>query len=194
MVMLLPNMSILKAKIRRRGLATVDPTARVYWSACLLNAQGLSELIDIGARSMIRGELFIFAHGGRIKIGEDCYIGENSRIWSGGCITIGNHVLVSHNVSIMDNLTHPINPLARRRQIRAIYETGHPQDIELDDQPVVIADDAWIGAHAVVLRGVTIGERAIVAAGAVVTKDVPPNTIVAGNPARVIRELSGREG
>lgn len=142
---------------------------------------------------MIRGELFVFAHGGSITIGKDCYIGDNSRIWSGGSVTIGDHVLVSHNVSIMDNLTHPLDRLARRRQVQAIYQSGHPKEIELDDRPVVIANDAWIGAHALVLRGVTIGEGAIVAAGAVVTKDVAPYTIVAGNPAQPIRTLTGTE-
>jgi acetyltransferase-like isoleucine patch superfamily enzyme len=189
--MMLPNLSILKAKVRRRGLAEIDPSARIYWSASLLNAQGRADLITIGARSMIRGELFVFAHGGSIAIGQDCYIGENSRIWSGGAVTLGDHVLVSHNVSIMDNLTHPLDPLARRRQVQAIYASGHPREIELDDRPITIANDAWIGAHALVLRGVTVGEGAIVAAGAVVTKDVAPYTIVAGNPAHSIRTLSG---
>lgn len=187
------NLSILKARLRRQGLATIDRTARVFWSAALLNAQGKSELITIGARTMIRGEIFVFAHGGRVTIGSDCYIGENSRIWSGGEVRIGDHVLISHNVSVMDNLTHPLDPHARRAQVRAIYLSGHPTDIDLDDQPVTIADDAWIGAHAIVLRGVTVGEGAVVAAGAVVTKDVPPHSVVAGNPARVIRTLSGPE-
>ena len=188
--MLLPNLSILKAKFRSRGLAKIDPSTRVYWSANILNAQGIAERITIGPRSMVRGELFVFAHGGQIDIGCGCYIGENSRIWSGVSIQLGSHVLIAHNVSIMDNLTHPLNPVARRRQIEAIYASGHPSDVELDDQPVVIGDDAWIGAHALVLRGVTIGKGAIVAAGAVVTKDVPPYTIVAGNPARPIRTLT----
>jgi acetyltransferase-like isoleucine patch superfamily enzyme len=191
--MRLLNPSFLKAKLRRRGLANIDPTARIFWSTRLLNAQSRSELIEIGSRSMVLGELFVFAHGGRIEIGTDCYIGEYSRIWSGASIKIGDHVLVSHNVSILDNLTHPLEPMARRRQVRAIYDGGHPKNIDLGDRPIVIGCDAWIGAHAVVLRGVTIGEGAIVAAGAVVTKDVPPYTIVAGNPAQVIRTMSGHE-
>lgn len=186
---MLLNFSVLKARLRRRGLARIDRGARVYWSATLLNAQGLADRITIGARSMVRGELFVFAHGGRIAIGQGCYIGENSRIWSGSDVTLGDHVLVSHNVSIMDNLTHPLDPLARRRQVASIYASGHPPDIDLDDRPVTIGNDAWIGAHAVVLRGVHIGEGAIVAAGAVVTKDVAPYTIVAGNPAHPIRTL-----
>lgn len=167
----------------------IDRSARIFWSADLLNAQGKADLITIGARSMIRGELFVAGHGGQILIGTDCYVGANSRIWSGHSITIGNHVLIAHNVSIMDNLTHPLDPRARRRQMAEIYSAGHPRQIDLDDRPIVLEDDAWIGAHALVLRGVRVGAAAIVAAGAVVTKDVAPHTIVAGNPARVVREL-----
>lgn len=189
--MLLPNLSIWKAKILRRGLAQIASSARIFPSAILLNAQGDARRICIGARSIVRGELFVFAHGGQITIGHDCYVGDGSRIWSGSKVTLGDHVLVAHNVSIMDNLTHPLEPLARRRQMRAIYEAGHPKIINLDDRPVVISNDAWIGAHAIVLRGVTIGEGAIVAAGSVVTKDVASYTVVGGNPAQVIKTLSG---
>lgn len=187
------NSSVLKAAIRRRGLARIDPSARIYRSAALLNAPGDADRIRIGARTMVLGELFVFAHGGRIDIGNDCYIGEHSRVWSGAQIVIGDHVLISHSVSIMDNLTHPIDPIARRWQVREIYKRGHPREIDLDDRPVHIGTDAWIGAQSLILRGVTIGEGAIIAAGAVVTKDVPPYTIVAGNPARVIRTFSGSE-
>lgn len=184
------NLSLWKGWLRRRQLASIDPTARIFWTANFLNAQNRADRIHIGPRSMVRGELFVFGHGGRISVGSDCYIGEHSRIWSGVSVTISDHVLISHGVSIMDNLTHPIDPIARRRQVRAIYESGHPRQIELDDRPVTIERDAWIGAHALVLRGVTIGEGAIVAAGAVVTKDVPAYSVVAGNPARIIRTLT----
>jgi acetyltransferase-like isoleucine patch superfamily enzyme len=187
------NGSILKAAVRRHGLARIDRTARIYWTAKLLNAQRDADRIIIGARTVVLGELFVFGHGGQIDIGRHCYIGEGSRIWSGAKISIGDHVLISHSVSIMDNLTHPIDPLARRRQVNEIYQRGHPREIDLEDIPVRIERDAWIGAHSLVLRGVTIGEGAIVGAGSVVTKDVPPHTIVAGNPARVIRSLSGSE-
>ena len=67
---------------------------------------------------------------------------------------------------------------------------GHvPRDIELADAPVRIEDDAWIAAGSIILRGTTIGRGAIVGAGSVVTRDVAPMTVVAGNPARMIRRL-----
>jgi acetyltransferase-like isoleucine patch superfamily enzyme len=68
--------------------------------------------------------------------------------------------------------------------------TGHPRDIDLGDQPVNICNDAWLGACSIVLRGVTVGEGAVVGAGAVVTRDVPAWTVVTGNPATVTRELA----
>ncbi|MGM7449656.1 acyltransferase, partial [Idiomarina sp. ST20R2A10] len=81
----------------------------------------------------------------------------------------------------------------RHRQVQDIFTRGHPRDISLDESPVRICDDAWIGAAAMVLRGVTIGQGAIVAAGAVVTRDVAPFSIVAGNPAVLVRELGPDE-
>ncbi len=145
--------------------------------------------IRIGRNCIIMGELSLYGHGGRISIGDWCFVGGNSRIWSGGSITIGDRVLISHNVSIFDNDTHPFDPVERHRQFVAIYERGHPADLDLAEAPVVIGDDAWIGASATVLKGVTIGEAAVVAANSVVTRDVPARTIVAGNPARPVRTL-----
>lgn len=179
----------LVARLRGRPTAVVGRGTQLLGTARIYNLGRNSNEIAIGAGSIVRGELLRFAHGGRIVIGRHCYIGEGTRIWSGRSITIGDHVLIAHNVSIFDNLTHPIDWRARRVHFAAIASSGHPSDVDLDDRPVVIGEDAWIGAHALVLRGVTIGPRAVVAAGSVVTRDVPADTIVAGNPATAIRSL-----
>lgn len=163
--------------------------AKLHPSARILNALGVSEKIRIGNNSHIRGELFLFSHGGEISIGDWCYIGEGSRIWSALKITIEDRVLIAHNVNIFDNLTHPMSAEARHQHFKAIATIGHPSSLDLSEKPVVIKSDAWIGANSSVLRGVTIGEGAIVAAGAVVTRDVSPFTVVGGNPAKLIREL-----
>lgn len=165
-----------------------DSTARLGWPAKVINCSGKSSDIRVGAHSIVNGELFTFAHGGSIAIGEWCYIGEGTRIWSAQEVSIGNRVLVAHNVNIFDTLTHPLEAGARHAHFRHIATVGHPKDIALDERPVVIEDDAWIGAGAFVLRGVRVGRGAIVGAGAVVTRSVPPGAIVAGNPARVIGE------
>jgi acetyltransferase-like isoleucine patch superfamily enzyme len=162
-------------------------------AARILNASGSSERIYIGTRSLIEGELFVFAHGGRISIGDSCFVGPGTRVWSAGSIDIGNRVLISHNVNIFDSLTHPLSPRMRHAQFQAIASTGHPKSIELAEEPVNIADDVWIGAGATILKGVSIGARAIVGACAVVTHDVPAATIVAGNPAKSVRTLTAQE-
>lgn len=180
---------------RLAGRATCDlgKGAVLLPAARILNASGFSERIYIGTRSLIEGELFVFAHGGRISIGESCFVGPGTRVWSAGSIDIGNRVLISHNVNIFDSLTHPLSPRMRHAQFEAIASTGHPKSIELAEEPVNIADDAWIGAGATILKGVSIGARAIVGACAVVTHDVPAATIVAGNPAKSVRTLTAQE-
>jgi len=145
--------------------------------------------ISIGSNSEIAGQLLVFAHGGCIRIGDECFIGEGSRIWSGKSIAIGNRVVISFDVKIFDNQTHPLAVKERYEHIRKILSTGHPSDIDLGDQPIVIEDDVWIGCMCIILRGVHIGRGAVVAAGSVVTNDVPAWTVVAGNPAKIIKTI-----
>ena len=176
-----------------RATCVLGDYAVLLPAARILNASGVSERIQIGGHSLIEGELFVFAHGGRIAIGDSCFIGPGSRIWAAASIDIGDRVLISHNVNIFDSLTHPLSPRLRHMQFKAIASTGHPKSIDLDEMPVRIGNDAWIGAGATILRGVSLGECAVVGAGAVVTRDVPAATVVAGNPAVQIRALSAQE-
>lgn len=157
--------------------------------ARILNASSSSKSIQVGYDCRIEGELFVFAHGGKITIGDWCFIGPGARIWSAGDVSIGDRVLVSHNCNIMDSLTHPLDYLARHKHFKEILSIGHPKFIDLDEKPIKICDDVWIGAGSIILRGVTIGEKSIVGAGSVVTKDVLPYTLVAGNPAKTIYSL-----
>lgn len=176
---------------RRRG--EVDPTARLERGARLVNNLGRRDAIRIGAESIVKGELLVFGHGGKIRLGSHCFVGEQTRIWSAREIRIGDRVLVSHQVNVFDNLTHPLRAADRHAQFLAIFRGQHPDRIDLGEAAVHIEDDAWIGCQSVILAGVTIGRGAIVAAGAVVTRDVPPHCIVAGNPAALIRELGDHE-
>jgi acetyltransferase-like isoleucine patch superfamily enzyme len=166
------------------------PSAQIGARARIINIRGTSDSISIGAYSIIEGELTVFANGGRISVGDWCFVGAGSRIWSDSRIEIGNRVMISHNVNIFDNLTHPLDATGRHAQFRQIATVGHPRTIDLDSKPVRIGDDAWIAAGAILLRGVNVGRGAIVGAGAVVTRDVEAGVIVAGNPARPIRTLS----
>ena len=180
-------------RLSGRATCVIEGKARLLQSAKIRNIRGNSRHISIGKHSLVAGELLVFAHGGQIFIGEWVYIGEGTRIWSAKSIRIGDRALISHNVNIFDSLTHPLNAERRHEHFKSIVQSGHPLDIELGERPVSIGQDVWIGANACVLRGVVLGDGAIVGAGSVVTTDVPPQTLVAGNPARVIRELAPDE-
>jgi acetyltransferase-like isoleucine patch superfamily enzyme len=159
----------------------------------IINMQQKSELIKIGQSSFVLGELQVFAHGGKIEIGDECFIGEDTRIWSTSSINIGNRVLISHQVNIFDNQTHSLSAKERNEHFKAIFSTGHPKNIDLGERPVVIEDDVWIACSSIILRGVHIGRGAVIGAGSVVTKDVPAWSIVGGNPAKVIGEAPENE-
>jgi acetyltransferase-like isoleucine patch superfamily enzyme len=187
------NIDYLIRRLMGRATCQLGAHATLSRTARIRNIFGDTSRIVIGEHSHIQGELLTFAHGGRIAIGDWCYVGEGTRIWSAESISIGHRVLISHSVNIMDSLTHPIRASERHAQTREILTSGHPRKLSLDEKPVVIHDDAWVGACALVLRGVTLGEGSIVAAGSVVTSDVPAFTIVAGNPAVIVRELKPDE-
>ncbi|MBR1206624.1 MULTISPECIES: DapH/DapD/GlmU-related protein [unclassified Bradyrhizobium] len=168
------NLGFLARKLLGRPTCKLAPAAVLGWKARILNARASSEHIRVGANSFIGGELFVFAHGGDIEIGSDCYIYEGARIWSGGAIKIGNGVVIGPDVSIFDNHTHPLSATARHAQIRSIFTVGHPKEIELAERPVKIGDGAQIGAGSIILRGVEIGNNVVVPHGSVVTKSIAP--------------------
>jgi acetyltransferase-like isoleucine patch superfamily enzyme len=115
------------------------------------------------------------------QIGSGVFIGNGCTLASARRIEIGDHCLLAPFVRIHDNDGHPTDA-GKRREGRPIG----PDDVA----EVVIEDNVWLGASCTVLKGVRVGANSIVGTGAVVTSDVPPNSIVAGNPARVIREGS----
>ena len=187
------NLDLLLQKLLFKPTCVSSKSTRFLSSARIRNIFYKNDSIIIGQKTIIAGELLTFRHGGNIKIGDWCYLGKNSRIWSSTSIEIGNRVLIAHGVNIFDSLTHPINKKARHNQFKAIFSSGHPSEISLDEKPITIEEDVWVGANAVILRGVHIGQGAIIGAGSVVTKDVPAHVIVAGNPAKIIRKLTANE-
>lgn len=116
-----------------------------------------------------------------IQIGNHVFIGDGCTLSAAARIAIGDHCLIAANVRIHDNDGHPLD--AARRA------AGDPLTAR-EIKPVVIEDGVWLAAGAVVLKGVTIGARSVVGAGAVVTDDVPADSVVAGNPAKVVRRLA----
>jgi acetyltransferase-like isoleucine patch superfamily enzyme len=106
-------------------------------------------------------------------------------------ISIGSHCLISWNVGIADSDFHPLEPAQRIIDAQALapYFKDRPPRPRVKTAPVKIADNVWIGMNAVILKGVTIGENSVIAAGSVVTKNVPLNSVVAGNPANIVKEF-----
>ena len=123
--------------------------------------------IEIGVWGRAAGE-------GRIEIGDCVLMSPGSRLSASDEIVIGDGVMIAHGVYITDSDWHTIyDRTARDERVT----------------PVRVGDNVWLGDHATVLKGVTIGRNSVVAARAVVTRDVPENVVVAGNPARVVKEL-----
>jgi acetyltransferase-like isoleucine patch superfamily enzyme len=147
--------------------------------------------VELGQHvSCYAGCSFSLGPKGRCKVGDFTLL-NGALIMAEEYIEIGSHVLVSWNVGIADSDFHPLDPVKRRQDTYALapFYPDRPPRPELKTAPVKICDGAWIGMGAIILKGVTIGENAVVAAGAVVTKSVPANCIVAGNPAVIVKEL-----
>jgi maltose O-acetyltransferase len=113
---------------------------------------------------------------GRIRMGDRVFVNSGVVLFSAKAVTIGNDVAIANEAYLMDTDSHGVE--------------GRP----VKEAEIVIGDGSWIGARAIILPGVTIGRRCLVAAGAVVSRDVPDDTLVAGNPAREIRQLVYPDG
>jgi len=121
-----------------------------------------------------------FAEQAELVIGDRVQVNFRNGISAYKRVEIGADTLIAGNVQIYDNVSHPVDPERRLRHDRL-------QDHEA--APVIIGRNVWIGASSIIMKGVTIGDNSVVAAGSIVTKSVPPNTLVAGNPAVVIRTI-----
>lgn len=119
---------------------------------------------------------FYTTGGDEIRVGRNVFINQNCTFYDLGGIDIADDVMIGPNVSIITS-GHPLEP-SQRRSVTI-------------GKRIVIERNVWIAAGATIVGGVTVGENSVVAAGSVVTKDVPPNSLVGGNPARFIRRVDG---
>jgi acetyltransferase-like isoleucine patch superfamily enzyme len=118
---------------------------------------------------------FYTAYGLAIRVGQRVFINQNCTLYDFAEVSIGDDVMIGPNVSLL-SAGHPVAPSQRRAS--------------LIGKPIVIGRNVWIAAGATIIGGVTVGDDSVVAAGSVVTRDVPPDTLVGGNPARVIRSIA----
>jgi acetyltransferase-like isoleucine patch superfamily enzyme len=168
--------------------AQVGPGCRLGPHAWLVNRSGNRDSVRLGEGVICRGLLRIEEFGaGSIVIESQAYIGDDCLLSSSSSIEVGHHTLIAHGVQIFDNDSHPLDPAARCHDYDAVRTGGARQEIA--QAPIRIGARAWIGFNAIILKGVTIGENSVVAAGSVVTKSVPDNAIVAGNPAVIVKSI-----
>ncbi len=141
-------------------------------------------IVELGSHVTLSGAQVWFACGDmspkRLRIGDHSYLGFGTELFSGTEILIGQHVLIANNVLINGYDGHPLDPVARAAR-RSLGPESYGS--------IVVHDYAWIGSRAIILKSVRIGRGAVVATGAVVTRDVPDLALVAGNPARVVRMI-----
>jgi len=145
------------------------------------------------AASTYLGTMFDVGPKGRVTLGEYALV-HGARIICDSEITIGDYALISWNVVLMDTYRVPASAARRREELK--WVAGREPRIasaSVESKPIHIERNVWIGFDACVLPGVTVGEGAIVGARSVVTSNVPCFTIAAGNPARIIRELTIEE-
>ena len=135
----------------------------------IINRGGAVEVANCEFYEGVRLEVY---KGARLKIGNGTYLNRNTLIIAVGSVTIGADCRIAWDVIIMDSDLHPVDA----------------DNQPTSSSPVVIEDDVWIGCRSIILKGVRLGRGAVIAAGSVVTKDVPPHAIVCGAPARIISD------
>ncbi len=152
--------------------------------------------VTAGNDNMLDCQILFESGQGNVIIGDNVYIG-NSHIICRSKIEFGNNIFVAWGVYFYDHDSHSLDYRMRQKDILQQLADFRNGDVFIKNKdwsvvksaPITICDNSWIGMNSIILKGVTIGEGAVVAAGSVVTKDVEPWTIVAGNPAKFVRKI-----
>jgi acetyltransferase-like isoleucine patch superfamily enzyme len=170
--------------------ASIGKNCRFGSRAWCVN-RGPRDNIQLGdyvvCRGILRSEPF---HPGQILIGDYVYIGDDCIISCAEKIEIGAFSLLAHGVQVFDNDSHPVSSVLRERDYQIVLGllAGERTDIARD--AVKIGQRVWVGSNAILMKGISVGDGSIIAAGSVVTSDVPTYTIVAGNPARAVKNIN----
>jgi galactoside O-acetyltransferase len=169
---------------RRSGAVSIGRNAAVAWRRI---RQVAGNRLSIGHSSIIQANIRFEDSGGEIRIGDRTYIGKSDLVCYRS-IVIGDDVIMSWGITITDHDSHSLDWEYRKNDVLD-WGKSRKDWTHVAHAPVVIRDKAWIGFNVSILKGVTIGEGAVVGACSVVTRDVPPHSIVVGNPARLVRKL-----
>lgn len=158
-----------------------ETSAIIHPEATIDNLSDSPERISIGIGTQIRGALLVYRHGGSITLGDHCFLGAQSDIASMSEIKIGDRVLISHHVQILDSNAHSLDAVERHRHFLQIIANEQPRTwAELpgvESAPIIIEDDVWIGFGSTILKGVRIGRGSVIGARSIVTHDVEPGML-----------------
>ncbi len=176
--------ALLGWRARRSGAVSAGRGTAVVWRRI---RQVGGNRLSIGQDSIVQANIRFEDRGGEIRIGDRAYIGKSDLVCHRS-IVIGDDVIMSWGITITDHDSHSLDWEHRKNDVLD-WGKGRKDWTHVACAPVVIRDKAWIGFNVSILKGVTVGEGAVVGACSVVTRDVPPHTVVVGNPARVVRKL-----
>ena len=171
--------------LRFRKSILIADRSIVSWHKLLKTRFGF---LSVGAGSIVRCRVDFDSRSGHISIGDNCFIGSSHFVCKDKII-IQDDVIISWDVTIVDHDSHSLSWACRHSDV-SNWRNGSKSWDDINIKPVVIGSRSWIGFGATILKGVTIGEGAVIGAKSVVTRDVESYTIVAGNPARPIGHSS----
>lgn len=184
-------------RLKSQGVLTYSESSIIEGSSFLSRVPESNFMnFRVGERCMITGNFVTERQRAKITIGDDTFIGGGSFI-AAESISIGSNVMFSWGCTVIDTNAHALDSIHRSNDV-ALWlkgaKEGQPGKYKnwnkVETLPVIIEDKVWVGFNVVILKGVTIGEGAVVAAASVVTKSVSPYTMVGGNPAKEIRKLN----
>lgn len=173
-----------EASYRRRCEVNIGAGARVQFRA--LGGQPPA-VLSVGERSIFQASIAADRPGAIVRVGSNTFVG-SSRLVCAEEISIGNDVLISWGCTIVDHDSHSPTWEGRKEDVSQWYD-GKKDWKNVKIKKVAIADRVWIGFNSIILKGVSIGEGAVVGAGSLVTRSIEPYTLVAGNPAKLIKRF-----
>ena len=186
------NFKVVRIFMQFKKVATFDENTLSVGpnASCTISGYSLKDKskIVIGNNTIVRGVIRRDGHA-QINIGDNVYIGDDCIIAVSDYLTIGNNTLIAHGVHIIDNNSHPINWKDRYLQNISYRVSNNEFQNKVSCAGIEIGTHVWIGFNSFIAKGINIGDRSIIAANSVVTKSVPPDCIVAGNPAKIIKSL-----
>jgi acetyltransferase-like isoleucine patch superfamily enzyme len=177
--------SLLGWKARRSGAVRVGRGTSIAWRR-LKHVSG--NQLSVGENSIIHADISFEESGGSVQIGSRTFVGR-SHLVCYRSLMIGDDVIMSWGITVVDHDSHSLEWEKRCDDVRD-WGKGQKNWQHIAHAPVVIGNKAWVGFNVSILKGVTIGEGAVIGACSVVTRDIPPYSVVVGNPARVVRSLS----